>query len=1572
MNGLLEKLIKRTNKKKGKNIKTATVVAFLLSCVTVMGAETGNNYDEYLGIYNNGITVTENTNFKGYINSDESYGIVIRDQNVTVNNYGTTRGISMVDNGVVNATVNNFGKVLGEKFAFSSTSIKNKPSISNYGTAFGENLKSPEISGIDNYGVVGVTEGTSLSGNNNKGITFVISKGEDGSLKYNIDGDINSSNEKVNINIDNEEKEYTIKNATKADEVKGTNSIELSENEYSNIIFNGINDTVKISGDKTINNSIVNAFGNAIVFDENGGTLNLSGTTVNGGGKISFVDNKGYETIYSSSNSGAILGSQNADTLNLSGSYVNGDINLEDGNDNIKISDKTIINGNINLGAGDDSLIISSIDNIFNGKVDGGAGSNKIVLEYQVTEENSQNLRDILNKVNKFGELKFADNGNIINLDKINFAGKYVGGTGNDEFIVSSLRNLEIDGNDGKDTLKITNAINSQNNIFENVSNIENLVLSNNNNIINISGSEFTNIIGGDLSDEFILTENSNINLKGGAGENILYLNNTTNGIDFNGTLGEAGERWTLKIDNVDNSINISNKNIKTENIDLMVKNKVDSEEGTTNLVNILNSSGISKVNLSREQNILTFKDTTLNKETVFHGYSTNQINMNGNISGIYNFYTLDYYSPTVNISSDTIFADDTKITSNKDSINIDIDNGTGTFVLGNFNYSNDSLTFVGVNPFDSSKKYNITGNIKLGFDDLTLSENVLNGGTIAISNNNYNGNINIKNGHFEIPAFLKYNGNGFAIKDWEELNSNLDAKHYGNVYKGILKEYNTDNSIKNILNNWDKSSIIDYVMNGHNKIYSWVSVEDTYNNVGISSETVGDFKLTTGNEKNTDLTINNLSSGKDMIIELGSAEKNNVSINGNINILGKIDLSLSSAENINLSVNGNNKNSSFVHEIIGRDGKDDISLSNISIKNEGTLGNIDLKSGDDKLSFDNVIAGELNGNSGNKNIDIKNSNLESINISGGNLDIKSSDIKDISFTEKTELKVEGNSNIGNITFENGDNILTVKDSNIESATFGAGNDTINILSNINMILDGGTGNNILNIGENSKLSKVLSGGNKEYLTISGEYKNFGTVNIDTDTKLASDLKISNGDSKTEIIINSGNELMIGIDYNQKDENGVVIGNALHKNENIVIDNNAGKIVIDVLDAAGETIISFGGNLKDKIENDKNIISGNSIANEVKFDENGNIIVTVKDEILKNEYYNDFAKAVSEVGKMGNILDGININEQSGELTKYAEDVIYNSPYSYSHKISRKTAEIINNNILENNLGTEINEWKAYGNIFGGNKSIDDYDYSILNNNSNLDSNIYGAFVQVEYGYRENTSIGYVVAGNKSDTEIGDSTLKGNGFYIGSYIKHDILNNLSLTFGVGYQHTYYDSTRKASNNYTSFSHDEKYSDDVFTTYFGGRYFYNISENISIEPYANLNFTYVMQDSIDEGTSENITIKTEDKNFTSLNGELGVDVSKKITLEKGNLKLKAGLGILQKLDGYDNEYIETKISGGNSGFDIISPKEDKTNGKVKVGAEFERENGIIYNLDINYIASSGEKEYIVGFGVGYKF
>ena len=340
MDELLKRFIKRNNKKKGLNITVATMVIFLLSC---NGVHAENDTIQIKDIVNNGILnelkLYSSNHIANLINLKNN-GKIISQEGKAIDIYGKLEGN-------INA-LENSGEIQGIRV--SSDKLIQVKGIYNNGIISGEGIKIDSsnygVEDIDNIGVIRGKEnaisarenGTLLDGINNFGLligkapisnktTNEINNG----LKISLDDSgevikIESEN-KNGVTVDYKGTTYTVINVEISENTTNTIGKEKLSEKNSNLILNGVDNTLTVNKDFTLNDSVVNAYKTAIKIQ--GGTL-FSGNSivVNGGGL--------------NGETAVISGDENNNTLNLNGN--------------------TVINGNIDLGDGEDRLVFGTPD----------------------------------------------------------------------------------------------------------------------------------------------------------------------------------------------------------------------------------------------------------------------------------------------------------------------------------------------------------------------------------------------------------------------------------------------------------------------------------------------------------------------------------------------------------------------------------------------------------------------------------------------------------------------------------------------------------------------------------------------------------------------------------------------------------------------------------------------------------------------------------------------------------------------------------------------------------------------------------------------------------------------------------------------------------------------------------------------------------------------------------------------------------------------------------------------------------------------------------------------------------
>ena len=688
-------------------------------------------------------------------------------------------------------------------------------------------------------------------------------------------------------------------------------------------------------------------------------------------------------------------------------------------------------------------------------------------------------------------------------------------------------------------------------------------------------------------------------------------------------------------------------------------------------------------------------------------------------------------------------------------------------------------------------------------------------------------------------------------------------------------------------------------------------------------------------------------------------------------------DINFGESSNVNLNVNAYyaGGTASTIKNILGNGNDSNIKLTHVNITGDSSNGKIDLGAGTDTLTLNNVGVNSITG-SGKNTLELnQGSNVGTISLSKNStsaislmaLDVDSSIDNNITVNDGAtvgtiDLSSAGNSlvtlnsgKITNVKFGSGNDMLTYNGGNISSVDFGAGDNVLNVRADLDLsntkisVAEGGTLRNTLNVGKLSSRSTS----SEDSVTIDGDFSAFNEVNIQGTTKLNSNLVLSNG---TSVNFN-GNTVIAGLNTANGVTTTVLDGTK-------VIGSN-GTLLLDTSSVGLNTNISFAN-----IEGMETLagVESNYVGYSLVKDSNGNYVVEINKDLVSGED-SDIIQAILGAAGLPNELTG-SYEEQIKILNVLKEDTKYSTPYAYSNIVSRKTAEMVNNAVMNFDLKADKNQWLAYGSILGSGKEIKDYYTGATGVGSNIDTDIQGAYVQAEYGYTDNTALGFVVAGNKTDSDIGKGSLKGNGAYLGAYVKHNVKENIQVIGGIAYQNNSYESDRVVGDSQKEFRHAKDYSDNTITGYISGKYEYKFSDSLVLEPNTRLNITHVSQDSISENKNETLNIETNKKSFTTVSGETGVDLVKKITTEKGTVKLKAGTSLGYLLSGADGKKVTATM--GDAAFDIVTPDQDKTNVKFKVGAQYEKESGVLYNIEGSYITSSKEKEWVVGAGIGYRF
>ena len=581
---------------------------------------------------------------------------------------------------------------------------------------------------------------------------------------------------------------------------------------------------------------------------------------------------------------------------------------------------------------------------------------------------------------------------------------------------------------------------------------------------------------------------------------------------------------------------------------------------------------------------------------------------------------------------------------------------------------------------------------------------------------------------------------------------------------------------------------------------------------------------------------------------------------------------------------------------------------------------------GDNSLSISGSI---INGGLDDDGIAIKgDSKNDELILEAGEIEFKNGSV------EKINTVINGSIDLGG-----GDNKLTISEGTV-----------------INGEIITGSGNNTLILGKEN----LNRSAEQEEINIFNNIKGFDETSIKGNVTIFDKTYVFNKDlSVTEekltaelgnITLENGSNLILKIDDTQK-EGDKITGHALHGNTGS-ISSNGGKLLLDVGKLSAGTIVNFGGTeLTDSMKgNEVNYSSGItldslSLLHNIEKISNKDIKVTIKGSLPVMSYPDDI-----NYNQLNKIYQGIISTDQVkyfdilskknlSTFLEYLNDIYAGNPYSYSSELSRKSTGMFRDIVTENIFRPETNKWMIYGgltHVDGGTKDTyygkGYYTYDIGSSDMDVDTKITGAYMLGEYGVSDTLTSGVIIGGNKLKSDLSNgSKVDGSALYLGAYAKKYV-GNLKVTAGAGFQYGDYNTDRIAVNKVASdlaepvIKYSDNYNDISYDIYLNGRYSNPIGDNLFLEPYATLSYTYVDQDGANEG-SKTLAIETDSKSFDYTVGKVGVDLKKVIPHEKGKSTVSAGVSYTKILDGAEEKYITGKFKNG-SNFDILIAHKNK--------------------------------------------
>ena len=405
--------------------------------------------------------------------------------------------------------------------------------------------------------------------------------------------------------------------------------------------------------------------------------------------------------------------------------------------------------------------------------------------------------------------------------------------------------------------------------------------------------------------------------------------------------------------------------------------------------------------------------------------------------------------------------------------------------------------------------------------------------------------------------------------------------------------------------------------------------------------------------------------------------------------------------------------------------------------------------------------------------------------------------------------------------------------------------------------------------------------------------------------------------------------------------------------------------------------------LKSKIK-----LDSDSIVHEIKelnkSDENGNSLVqvVVKDRVqgldnLENEVY----KSIKDAKKIGSIWEtttstnkktvfgGVREQEALSELKMLTDQMSKRNIYKYLNKISK------------NELNTFTSLPFGVQNSFEKDSYVDGGYISNRDVEDNFKGNVNTGYALYEKKMNDSFKFGGIFGGATSnhqeikkdslDTVTTNSSIKGQSLYLGGYGRYAYTPNFNIISGIGAQYGEYDVNRKLKNNYQNLSFKSKPKTNGLNLYSGVIYDYPLPKDMKIGVKGLLSYSLIIQNSIEE-SKEKLALDIAKQNYNYLDGELGFNISKTLYSKGTVSQLSAGLSGIYELSGYDNENMSGKIQGSTSNFTILGKDNEKESLKLTLAYDVQRDSGITYGIEGDYLTNKERKNVTIGVKLGYIF
>lgn len=325
-------------------------------------------------------------------------------------------------------------------------------------------------------------------------------------------------------------------------------------------------------------------------------------------------------------------------------------------------------------------------------------------------------------------------------------------------------------------------------------------------------------------------------------------------------------------------------------------------------------------------------------------------------------------------------------------------------------------------------------------------------------------------------------------------------------------------------------------------------------------------------------------------------------------------------------------------------------------------------------------------------------------------------------------------------------------------------------------------------------------------------------------------------------------------------------------------------------------------------------------------------------------------------------------NDELKGFYRYLRDIYVNNPYATTIGSSLDNLSMLREKALFE-IKPNLNKWAVMGGVV-----YNDNETKYKASTTEVDTKTTGAYAKGEYGLKEDTTLGLILGGTNSKTDLSTGKVKSSSAYVGAYAKKYV-NNFKFTLGTAVDFAE-DKVKRDAIGYegiieTSRS-SAKQKSRAFDLYTELAYSKNLGKNFYIEPKFGLSYSRVRRGAVTENDGI-VNLHVNSKTFNETKVGVGLDLKKIIVSGNTIHNFIINTAYERILNGAKATTIKANVVGGSE-FDILVPEREK--GRATTGIEYKLENkfGLLFNLKVDYGFRHGSNKKSTRFstGLGYKF